>query len=155
MWNDFKAFVMRGNVLDLAVGVIIGAAFGSVVQSLVSDVLMPPLGIATGGVDFKDKFVLLKPGTVVAPPYASLTAAREAGAVTLNYGAFLNTVLTFLIVAAAIFALVRAVNRIYRRPADATANTRPCPYCTMSVAARATRCPHCTSELGAAPLATA
>ena len=152
MWQDFKAFVMRGNVMDLAVGVIIGAAFGAVVKSLVDDVIMPPIGLATGGVDFSDKYLLLKPGAAAPGPYPSLAAAREAGAVTLNYGAFLNTIITFLIVALAIFLLVRAVNRLYRKPAEPTPDTLPCPFCTMTVARAATRCPHCTSQLTAGPL---
>jgi large conductance mechanosensitive channel len=147
MWNDFRAFVMRGNVMDLAVGVIIGAAFGAIVKSLVDDILMPPLGLVTGGLDFSNQFLLLKAGTKAPGPYASPAAAHEAGAVTLNYGAFLNNVLTFLIVAAAIFMIVRAVNRLYQKPAPATPDTRPCPYCTMTVALRASRCPHCTSQL--------
>ena len=150
MWQDFKAFVMRGNVMDLAVGVIIGAAFGTVVKSLVDDVIMPPVGLATGGVDFAEKYVLLKEGTAAAAPYASLAAAKEAGAVTLNYGLFLNSIITFLIVALAIFMLVRAVNRMYKKPAEATPDTKPCPYCTMTVAIAATRCPNCTSQLVAA-----
>ena len=147
MWQEFKAFVMRGNVLDLAVGVIIGAAFGAVVKSLVDDVLMPPIGLATGGIDFSNQFFLLKPGTKSPPPYATPALAKEAGAVTLNYGAFLNTILTFLIVALAVFVLVRMVNRLYRKPAPPTPDTKPCPYCTMTVSLRALRCPHCTSEL--------
>lgn len=147
MWNDFKAFVMRGNVMDLAVGVIIGAAFGSVVKSLVDDVIMPPIGLATGGIDFSNKFVLLKEGTKAPAPYATIQAAHDAGAVTLNYGTFINTIITFLIVALAIFMLVRMVNRLYRQPAPPTPNTKPCPYCTMSVSIQATRCPHCTSQL--------
>ena len=146
MWQEFKAFVMRGNVMDLAVGVIIGAAFGAVIKSLVDDVIMPPIGLATGGVDFADKYALLKEGTT-AGPYASLAAAKAAGAVTLNYGAFINTVITFLIVALAVFVLVRAINRLYNRPAEATPDTRPCPFCTMTIALAATRCPNCTSEL--------
>src|SRR5688500_3267597 len=112
MWKEFKAFVMRGNVIDLAVAVIIGAAFTSVITSLVDDVIMPPIGLATGGADFSDLYVLLSPGEAAAPPYASLAAAKAAGAVTLNYGSFLNTVMSFLIVALAIFLLVRAVNRM-------------------------------------------
>ena len=147
MWQEFKAFVMRGNVMDLAVGVIIGAAFGAVVKSLVDDVIMPPIGMATGGVDFANKYALRKDGTKAAPPYASLAAARDAGAVTLNYGAFINTLITFLIVALAIFMIVRAVNRMYQTPAVATPDTRPCPFCTMTIANAATRCPNCTSEL--------
>jgi large conductance mechanosensitive channel len=153
MWQEFKAFVMRGNVMDLAVGVIIGAAFGAVVKSLVDDVIMPPIGLATGGVDFSDKYALLKEGAKAPGPYASLAAAKDAGAVTLNYGAFINTVITFLIVALAVFLLVRAVNRLYRKPAEATPETRPCPYCTMTIAQAATRCPNCTSQLTATPSA--
>jgi len=133
--------------MDLAVGVIIGAAFGSVVKSLVDDVIMPPIGLATGGVDFSNKFVLLKDGIKAPPPYASLAAARDAGAVTLNYGTFINTLITFLIVALAIFLLIRAINKLYRKPAEPTPDTRPCPYCTLTIAKAATRCPHCTSEL--------
>lgn len=148
MWNEFKAFVMRGNVMDLAVGVIIGAAFGAIVKSLVDDIIMPPLGIVTGGVDFSDKYLLLKDGAAAAAPYASLTAAKEAGAVTLNYGLFFNNILTFLIVALAVFMLVRAINRLHRQPAPPTPDTKPCPFCTMTVSLKATRCPHCTSELG-------
>ena len=150
MWQEFKAFVMRGNVMDLAVGVIIGAAFGAVVKSLVDDVIMPPIGFATGGVDFSDKYLLLKPGAEAAGPYASLAAAKAAGAVTLNYGAFINTLITFLIVSLAVFILVRAVNRLYRKPAEPTPETVPCPYCTMTIARAATRCPNCTSQLTAA-----
>ena len=153
MWQEFKAFVMRGNVMDLAVGVIIGAAFGAVVKSLVDDVIMPPIGVLTGGVDFSEKFMLLKPGPDVAPPYASLAAAKEAGAATLNYGLFINTIITFLIVALAIFLLVRVINKLYRQPAPPTPDTRPCPYCTMTVALSATRCPHCTSQLTGAATA--
>jgi large conductance mechanosensitive channel len=147
MWQDFKAFVMRGNVMDLAVGVIIGAAFGAVVTSLVTDVIMPPIGLATGGVDFSDKYILLKPGDAAPAPYASLAAAKAAGAVTLNYGAFINTIITFLVVAFAVFVLVRAVNRLYRRPAPPTPDTKPCPFCSLSIPLKATRCPNCTSQL--------
>src|SRR5919201_3302764 len=147
MWNDFKAFVMRGNVMDLAVGVIIGAAFGTVVKSLVDDVIMPPIGLATGGVDFSSLYVLLKAGPKAPPPYASLADAKAAGAVTINYGVFINTVITFLIVALAIFLLVRAVNRLYQQPAPPTPNTKPCPFCTMTIPMSATRCPNCTSQL--------
>lgn len=148
MWKEFKAFIMRGNVLDLAVGVIIGAAFGAITKSLVDDVLMPPLGLVTGGVDFSSKYALLKAGTT-PPPYASLAQAKAAGAVTLNYGLFLNAVLTFLLVALAVFVLVKAANKLYNQPAAATPETTPCPYCTMTVSKQATRCPHCTSQLGA------
>jgi large conductance mechanosensitive channel len=150
MWKEFKAFVMRGNVLDLAVGVIIGGAFGAISKSLVDDVLMPPLGLVTGGVDFTNKFALLKAGPKAPPPYASLADARAAGAVTLNYGAFLNAIVTFLLVALAVFLLVKAVNRLYARPAEPTPDTAPCPFCTLTISRRATRCPHCTSALAPA-----
>ena len=149
MWKEFKAFVMRGNVLDLAVGVIIGGAFGAISKSLVDDVLMPPLGLVTGGVDFSDKFVVLKAGKTAAASYATPALAKADGAVTLNYGVFINSVITFLLVALAVFLLVRAVNRLYNQPAAPTPDTAPCPYCTMTVSRKATRCPHCTSALGA------
>jgi large conductance mechanosensitive channel len=150
MWNEFKAFVMRGNVMDLAVGVIIGAAFGAIVKSLVDDILMPPIGLATGGLDFSNLMVVLKDGAKAPPPYATPAAAHDAGAVTLNYGVFLNNVITFLIVALAIFVVVRAVNRLQRQPAPPTPDTKPCPYCTMTVSLQASRCPHCTSDLSRA-----
>ena len=149
MWKEFKAFIMRGNVLDLAVGVIIGASFGAISKSLVDDVLMPPLGLVTGGVDFTNKFALLKAGEKAAPPYASLAEAKAAGAVTLNYGLFVNAVITFLLVAVAVFLLVKAVNKLYAQPAEPTPDTSPCPFCTMTVSKQATRCPHCTSVIGA------
>ncbi len=147
MWNDFKAFVMRGNVMDLAVGVIVGAAFGSVVTALVEDVIMPPIGLLTGGIDFTNQFVVLKNGAKAAAPYASLAAAKDAGATTLAYGHFLNTVVTFLVIALAVFMLVRLVNKLYHQPAPPTPDSKPCPYCTLTVSISALRCPHCTSEL--------
>lgn len=147
MWNDFKAFVMRGNVMDLAVGVIIGAAFGAVVKSLVDDVIMPPIGLITGGIDFSNQFILLKAGTKAPPPYPTPAAAHAAGAVTLNYGQFINSILAFVIVAAAVFVLVRVVSRLYQKPAPATPNTKPCPFCTMPIPLAARRCPNCTSDL--------
>lgn len=150
MWNDFKAFVMRGNVLDLAVAVVIGAAFGVVVKSLVDDIIMPPIGLALGRADFTNMYTVLRDGVTVAPPYASLAAAKAAGAVTVNYGVFITNIVTFLIVALAIFMVLRIVSRMYRNPADATPNTRPCPYCTMTISQSATRCPNCTSQLQAA-----
>ena len=113
MWNDFKAFIMRGNVVDLAVGVIIGAAFGAIVKSLVDDVIMPPIGLATGGIDFSNKFAVLKEGAKAAGPYASLADAKAAGAVTVNYGLFINNIVTFLIIAACVFMIVRAINKLY------------------------------------------
>lgn len=148
MWKDFKAFIMRGNVVDLAVAVVIGGAFGTIVKSLVDDVIMPPLGLLLGKVDFSNLFVLLKAGPKKAPPYESLAAAKDAGAVTLNYGTFINNVIAFLIVAAAVFIVVRIMNRMYAKPAPATPNTKPCPFCTLPVPLAATRCPNCTASLG-------
>jgi large conductance mechanosensitive channel len=142
MLKEFKEFVMRGNVLDLAVAVIMGAAFGAVITSLVGDVIMPPIGLLTGGIDFKDMFVSLNNQT-----YPNLAAAKTAGAPVVAYGAFLNTVINFLIVAFAIFLLLKQVNR-FKKPVPAVApSTRDCPRCAMSIPLKATRCPHCTSEL--------
>ncbi len=149
MWSDFKAFIMRGNVLDLAVAVVIGAAFGVVVKSLVDDVIMPPIGLLLGHVDFSNLYVILKDGVKSAPPYASLADAKTAGAVTLNYGIFVNNIITFLIVALAIFLVVRSANKVYKKPAAAV-TTKPCLFCAMDIPIAATRCPHCTSELKAA-----
>lgn len=151
MLKDFKEFAMRGNVVDMAVGIIIGGAFGTIVKSLVSDVIMPPIGLALGGVDFSDLFVTLKDGAA-SGPYPSLAAASEAGAVTINYGVFLNNVISFLIVAFAVFVLIKGINNLRREeeapPADPT--TKDCPYCCSEIAIKATRCPNCTAELGAA-----
>lgn len=154
MLDEFKKFAIRGNVVDMAVGIIIGAAFGSIVQSLVNDVLMPPLGLLTGNVDFTNLFVVLKEGTAAPAPYATLQAAQEAGAVTINYGLFFNTIVSFLIVAFAVFLLVRYINKL-REPDDKGPAPPPtvkkCPYCISDVPIQATRCPHCTSELDATP----
>ena len=143
MFKEFKEFAMKGNVLDMAVGIIIGAAFGKIVSSFVSDVLMPPLGLMLGKVDFTNLFVTLSEGS-----YASLAAAKEAGAATLNYGMFLNTVVDFVFVAFAVFLLIKQVNRL-RRPAPAApaATTRECPFCVSAIPVKATRCPACTSNL--------
>jgi large conductance mechanosensitive channel len=146
MLKEFKEFIMRGNVLDLAVGIIIGAAFGSIVKSLVDDVIMPPIGLALGNVDFANLFFLLKTGPKGPPPYATLVDAHAAGAVTLNYGLFINNVVTFIIVAFAVFLVVRIANRL-RPPVAAAPNTKDCPYCRMPIPVSAVRCPHCTSEL--------
>jgi large conductance mechanosensitive channel len=150
MLKEFKAFIMRGNVLDLAVGIIIGAAFGSIVKSLVDDVIMPPVGLVLGNVDFSNLFLLLKEGANAAPPYASLAEAKAAGAVTLNYGMFVNNVVTFLIVALAIFLVIRAANRLRPPEAAAAPNTKDCPFCRMPIPAGASRCPECTSDLRSA-----
>jgi large conductance mechanosensitive channel len=147
MLKEFKAFIMRGNVLDLAVGIIIGAAFGAIVKSLVDDVVMPPIGLALGNVDFGNMFLVLKEGAKAAAPYATLTDAQAAGAVTLNYGRFINNIVTFLIVAFVIFLVVRAANRLRPPEAAAAPNTKDCPYCRMPIPVSAVRCPHCTSEL--------
>jgi large conductance mechanosensitive channel len=150
MLKEFKAFALRGNVLDLAVGIIIGGAFGTIVKSLVDDVIMPPIGLALGNVDFSNLFILLKPGVKAAPPYASLADAQAAGAVTINYGSFINNVVTFLIVAFAVFLVVRAANRLKPQDAAAAPTTRDCPYCRMAIPVAASRCPQCTSDLRAA-----
>jgi len=143
MLKEFKEFAMRGNVLDLAVGVIIGAAFGKIVASLVDDVLMPPLGRLLGRVDFSSKFINLSDKT-----YETLAAAKAAGAPTLNYGNFINTMINFLIVAFAIFMVVRAVNRWTVKPAPAVApTTKDCPQCAMAIPLAAKRCGHCTSQI--------
>jgi len=146
MIKEFKEFAMRGNVLDMAVGIIIGAAFGQIVNSFVQDIMMPPIGRLVGHVDFSNLFVSLS-GT----HYDTIAAAKTAGAATLNYGVFLNTVINFLIVAFAVFLLVRQVNRLVVKPAPAAApTTRDCPYCLSTVPLKATKCAHCTSELRAA-----
>jgi large conductance mechanosensitive channel len=147
MLKEFKAFALRGNVLDLAVGFIIGAAFGTVVKSLEDDVIMPPVGIALGNVDFANLFALLKPGEKGALPYATLADAQAAGAVTINYGQFINNVIVFIIVAFAVFLIVRAANRLQPQEAAAAPATKDCPYCRMAIPAGASRCPHCTTEL--------
>ena len=147
MLKEFKAFIMRGNVLDLAVGFIMGGAFGTIVKSLVDDVIMPPIGLALGNVDFSDLFMLLKGGAKAPPPYASLAEAQAAGAVTVNYGVFINSIVSFLIVAFAVFLLVRAANRMKPAEAAAAPSTKDCPYCRMAIPIGATRCPQCTSEL--------
>src|SRR3954470_9495945 len=150
MLKDFKAFVMRGNVLDLAVAVVIGAAFGSIVKSLVDDIIMPPIGLVLGKVDFSNMFLVLKDGTKAPPPYTTPAMAKDAGAVTLNYGAFINSVIAFLIVALAVFMIVKVVTRWYAKPAPVTPASKPCPFCTLSIPLAARRCPNCTAEIGAA-----
>ena len=151
MLKEFKAFAMRGNVIDMAVGIIIGAAFGTIIGTLVSDVLMPPIGLLLGNVDFSNLFIVLKEGTT-AGPYATVAAAKGAGAVTLNYGLFLNTVVNFVIVAFAIFFLIRGMNALKKKEEapPAIPTTKECPHCLSTVPVKATRCGHCTSELRAA-----
>lgn len=143
MLKAFKDFIMRGNVVDLAVGIIIGAAFGKIVTSFVNDILMPPLGLVLGKMDFSGLFISLS-GTT----YPSLAAAKAAGAATINYGAFINTVVDFLIVAAAIFFIIMQIAKLQKRGEVAAApSTKDCPYCLSAIAIKATRCPHCTSEI--------
>lgn len=148
--QEFKEFAVKGNVVDMAVGIIIGAAFGTIVKSLVDDVLMPPIGLLLGGVDFTDLYLTLKTGTPVGP-YETLAAAQEAGAVTVNYGVFVNNVISFLVVALAVFMLVRAINRLRRQEqvAPASPTEKPCQFCATTIPIQATRCPHCTSQLEA------
>lgn len=151
MLQEFKEFALKGNVVDMAVGIIIGGAFGTIVKSVVDDVIMPPIGLAMGGVDFSEKFLLLKPGGDGAAAYATLAAAKEAGAVTLNYGLFVNAVISFVIVAFALFMLIKAMNKLKREQAapPAEVTTKECPHCLSTIPLKATRCGHCTSELRA------
>ena len=148
MLKEFKEFALRGNVVDMAVGIIIGAAFGTIVKSLIDDVIMPPVGLLLGGVDFADLFVLLKEGAPAAP-YASVADAQAAGAVTINYGLFFNALISFLIVALVIFFLIRMMNRMRReQEAPAEVTTKECPFCLSAIPIKATRCAFCTSQLG-------
>lgn len=153
MWKEFKEFAIKGNVIDMAVGFIIGAAFGTIVKSLVSDIIMPPIGLLLGNVDFSELFVLLKSGTKAVPPYNTLADAQSAGAVTINYGLFINNVISFLIVAFAIFLVIKGINSLKREekhlPPEAP-TSKDCPYCLSSIPIKATRCPMCTSDLKAA-----
>jgi len=150
MFKEFKEFAMRGNVVDMATGIIIGGAFGTIVKSLVEDVIMPPIGLLLGGVDFSNLFIVLKNGTTPGP-YAAVANAKAAGAVTINYGLFFNSMISFLIVAFAVFILIKGLNTLSRKPeAAAEPTTQNCPYCATSIPMEATRCPHCTSELQSA-----
>lgn len=148
MWNDFKAFALRGNVIDMAVGIIIGAAFGTIVKSLVDEVLMPPLGLLLGGFDMRDLYVVLKDGAS-SGPYASLEQAKAAGAVTINYGLLINAIVSFIIVAFSVFLMVRSIESVRRKPAEVLPDTKACPQCAMPIPLKARRCPHCTSPLDA------
>ena len=152
MLKEFKEFAMRGNVVDMAVGIIIGAAFGTIVKSLVADIIMPPIGLLLGNVDFSNLFIVLKQGAT-AGPFATIAEAQKAGAVTINYGVFANTIISFLIVAFAVFLLIRALNKLQREeeapPEEPT--TKDCPHCLSTIPIKATRCGHCTSELSAEP----
>ncbi len=146
MLNEFKKFIMRGNVLDMAVGIVIGAAFGTIVSSFVHDVLMPPIGLLLGGIDFSNLFITLKAGAS-AGPYLTIAEAQEAGAVTLNYGLFINTIISFLIIAFAIFLVIRKVNSMKKKEETPPPSTKECPYCFTMIPMKAKRCPNCTSEL--------
>ncbi len=152
MLKEFKEFAMRGNVVDMAVGIIIGAAFGTIVSSLVADVIMPPIGLLLGNIDFANLFVVLREGAKAAGPYASVAAAKAAGAVTINYGVFINTIISFILVALAVFLLIKAINQLKRQEEapPAAPTTKDCPYCLSSIPIKATRCAHCTSELKSA-----
>jgi large conductance mechanosensitive channel len=153
MLKEFKEFAMRGNVVDMAVGIIIGAAFGTIVKSLVADIIMPPIGLLLGNVDFSNLFIVLQQGTT-AGPYAALADAQNAGAVTINYGMFVNTIISFIIVAFSVFLLIRGINKMKRQeeapPEEPT--TKECPHCLSTIPIKATRCGHCTSELSAEPV---
>src|SRR5688500_2862946 len=143
MLREFREFAVRGNVIDLAIGIIVGAAFGTIVASLVDDIIMPPIGLLLGGVRFEDLFLVLRAGDPAAP-YTTLADAKTAGAVTVNYGVFINRLVTFVIVLFAVFLIVRAINRLRRRQVAPDPTDRPCPFCAMTIPLRAVRCPHCT-----------
>jgi large conductance mechanosensitive channel len=149
MLKEFKTFAMRGNVVDMAVGIIIGGAFGTIVKSLVDDVLMPPIGLLLGGVDFSEIFFTLKEGATAAGPYETLASAQAAGAVTVNLGLFINAVVSFLIVAFAVFLLIKSINRLQKaeEAPPAAPTTKECPHCLSAIPLKATRCGHCTSDL--------
>jgi large conductance mechanosensitive channel len=145
MIQEFKKFALRGNVVDMAVGIIIGAAFGAIVKGLVDSIIMPPIGLLLGGMDFSNLFILLKTGTP-AGPYASLAEAKAAGAVTIDFGAFINLVINFFIIALVLFFVIRVINRLHKEAPPAP-TTKECPYCFSTISLNATRCAHCTSEL--------
>ena len=146
IWNEFKEFAVKGNAVDLAVGVIIGAAFGSVITSLVKDVIMPPISVLTGGLDFSNKFIILRGAKDGSAVFHTAADAAKAGAITWNYGNFVTLVINFLIIAGAVFLLVRAINRL-RQPTEKEPDKKECPACAMKIPVKATRCPHCTTEL--------
>ncbi len=146
MLKEFKEFAMKGSMLDMAIGIILGAAFGLIIASLVNDIIMPPIGLLLGNVDFSNIFAVLKEGKTPGP-YPSVAAAKAAGAVTMNVGLFINTIINFLIVAFAIFFVVRNMNRLKKEAPAAAPDTKECSFCYTAIPVRATRCPHCTSEL--------
>jgi large conductance mechanosensitive channel len=148
MWKEFKEFAMRGNVMDMAIGIIIGAAFGKIITSAVNDVIMPPIGLLLGKVDFSNFFAVLS-GETVGKTINSVADAKAAGLVTINYGLFINTLIDFIIVAFVIFIIIRQINRLKKAEVKAAPSTKDCGYCYSSIPLKATRCPHCTSELKA------
>jgi large conductance mechanosensitive channel len=150
MWKEFKEFAVKGNAVDLAVGVIIGAAFGAIVQSLVKDIVMPPLSLLTGGLDFSNKFIVLKAGEHGLTNYATPAVAAADKAITWNYGNFVTLLVNFIIVALAIFIIVRALANLKRPKPNEAPTSKDCPFCTMTIPIKATRCPHCTAELAGA-----
>ena len=147
MFKEFREFAMRGNVVDMAVGIVIGASFGAIISSLVADVIMPPIGLMLGDVDFSNLFVTLKEGAKAAAPYASLADAKAAWAVTVNIGVFVNTIISFLIVAFAMFLVIRGMNRMKKEAPAAAPTTKECAFCFTTIPLKATRCPQCTSQL--------
>jgi len=152
VWKEFKEFAIKGNAVDLAIGVIIGAAFGAIVNSLVKDVIMPPISVLSGGLDFSNKFIVLRAAKDGSVNFNTPADALKAGAITWNYGNFITLLINFLIVAAAVFLLVRGINRL-KQPSHAEPVTKDCPACAMTIPIKATRCPHCTTELSGSPSA--
>ena len=149
MLKEFREFALRGNVIDMAIGIIVGSAFGSIITSLVTDIIMPPIGLILGGVDFSDLFVVIKEGATPRP-YPSLVAAQDVGAVTMNIGLFMNTLISFLIIAFSIFLLIRGINKLQKSEPEAIPtepSIKKCPYCVSEIPIEASRCPHCTSNL--------
>jgi large conductance mechanosensitive channel len=145
--REFKKFILRGNVMDMAIGVIIGLAFGAIVTSMVADIIMPPIGLLLGKVEFANLYILLKEGSTAAP-YVSLDAAKEAGAVTINYGLFINTIVSFIIIVLVLFFMIRAINKLNKKEDfKEKVNTKKCSYCFSVIHIEAKRCPHCTSAL--------
>src|SRR5689334_3398577 len=149
MWKEFKEFAVKGNAVDLAVGVVIGAAFGAIVNSLVKDIIMPPIGLLTGGLDFSNQFVVLKAGENGATSFATPQLAAAAKAVTWNYGSFITLIINFIIIAFCIFLVIKGLNKMKKPAPTAAPVAKDCPACTMSIPIKATRCPHCTTELRA------
>src|SRR5881296_2587739 len=149
VWNEFKEFAIKGNAVDLAVGVIIGAAFGSIVNSLVKDLIMPPISLLSGGLDFSNKFIILRAAKDGSTAFHTPADAAKAGAITWNYGNFVTLLINFLIVATAVFLLVRLINQL-RKPAEKVPDMKDCPACVMKIPIKARRCPHCTSDLSQA-----